>query len=89
MEAVQKAVSDAVHAVRNSPLLKRRFGDKEDKQEEENVLPEKDRTPFVQGFTYRVEYLGKSVVEQGLEQDHGCCDRAVELLWTDGEGNMH
>lgn len=86
MEVVQKAVNEAVHAVRNSPLLRRRFGDKEDPpEEEEEISPEKDHTPFVQGFTYRVEYLGKSNVDQGQEQDHGCCDRAVELLWKESE----
>ena len=90
MEAVQKAVSDAVQAVRNSPLLRRRFGGREHVQEEDteeqtrSISPLKDRSPFVQGFTYRVEYLGKSIVEPGQEQDHGCTDRAVDLLWTDG-----
>lgn len=86
MEVVQKAVNDAMHAVRNSPLLRRRFGDREDPTEEQEELsPEKDRTPFVQGFSYRVEYLGKATVEPGQEQDHGCCDRAVELLWSESE----
>ena len=83
MEVVQKAVNEAMHAVRNSPLLRRRFGDREDPSDEENeeFSPEKDRTPFVQGFTYRLEYLGKSTVEAGQEQDHGCCDRTVDLMW--------
>ena len=88
MEVVQKAVSEAVHAVRNSPLLRRRFGDREnsrDDPDEEPLSPEKDRTPFVQGFTYRVDYLGKAVVDPGQEQDHGCTDHAVELLWTNSE----
>ena len=92
MEAVQKAVSDAVHAVRNSPLLRRRFGGRDNTAEEVRVeessraiSPLKDRTPFVQGFSYRVEYLGKAVVETGQEQDHGCTDRAVALLWTESK----
>lgn len=89
MEAVQKAVSDAVQAVRNSPLLRRRFRGRENSSEEAEeqtraVSPVKDRTPFIQGFTYRVEYLGKAIVEPGQEQDHGCTDKAVQLLWTDG-----
>ncbi len=83
MEVVQKAVNEAMNAVRNSPLLRRRFGDREEPSDEESeeFLPEKDPTPFVQGFTYRLEYLGKSTVEAGQEQDHGCCDRAVDLMW--------
>ena len=91
MEAVQKAVSDAVQAVKNSPLLRRRFGGgggRENSTEEEParaVSPVKDRTPFVAGFSYRVEYLGKSIVEPGQEQDHGCTDKAVQLLWADGK----
>ena len=90
MEAVQKAVSDAVQAVKNSPLLRRRFGGggRENSTEEEPVRavsPDKDRTPFVAGFSYRVEYLGKSIVDQGQEQDHGCTDKAVQLLWSNGK----
>ena len=87
MDAVQKAVNEAVHAVKNSPLLRRRFGDKDDPPEEEesDIAPERDRTPFVQGFTYKLEYLGKSNVPQGEEQDHGCCDRVVDLLWSESE----
>lgn len=89
MEAVQKAVSDAVQAVRNSPLLRRRFNrgrEEETGPEVEHpvvVSPSKDSTPFIQGFSYRVQYMGKSIVETGHEQDHGCTDKAVELLWTD------
>lgn len=96
MEAVQKAVSDAVHAVRNSPLLRRRFGGRENTTEEVRVeepsraiSPVKDRTPFIQGFSYRVEYLGKAIVEAGQEQDHGCTDRAVALLWTESKSLPH
>ncbi len=88
MDVVQKAVNDAVHAVKNSPLLKRRFGDRDDPEEEndeEDIVPEKDRTPFVQGFSYRLEYLGKSNVVQGQEQDHGCCDHIVDLLWSESK----
>ena len=88
MEVVQKAVNEAMHAVRNSPLLRRRFGDRDEPEEDdEDISPEKDRTPFVQGFTYRLEYLGKSSVPEGQEQDHGCCDRAVDLVW--GESKLH
>lgn len=94
MEAVQKAVSDAVQAVKNSPLLRRRFGGggRENSTEEEPVRavsPDKDRTPFVAGFSYRVEYLGKSIVDQGQEQDHGCTDKAVQLLWSDGKTEIN
>ena len=96
MDAVQKAVTDAVQAVRNSPLLRRRFGGgRQDNTPDTEpgaraLTPEKTaRTPFIQGFTYNVEYLGKAAVEQGQEQDHGCTDRAVELLWSDGKLSRH
>ena len=88
MEAVRKAASDAVQAVRNSPLLRRRFGTQDQQQPLADHLvisPQKDRTPFVQGFYYRVDYLGKTHVATARAQDHGCTDSAVEQLWESSE----
>ena len=89
MDAVRKAASEAVQAVRNSPLLRRRFGTQDQhpptSPEPPPLSPQKDRTPFVQGFYYRVQYLGKTVVEPELAQDHGCTDSAVKLLWGGSE----
>lgn len=89
MEAVRKAASDAVQAVRNSPLLRRRFGTHDHQSpgtaaapDHPAISPQKDRTPFIQGFYYRVDYLGKTPVDSEQAQDHGCTDSAVELLHT-------
>ena len=67
MEAVKKAASDAVESIRNSPLLRRKFGTyqktatRPDSEGEgvggeapRPLSPEKDRTPFVQGFYFQV-----------------------------------
>lgn len=89
MDAVRKAASEAVQAVRNSPLLRRRFGTQDQQPptspDPPAISPQKDRTPFVQGFYYRVQYLGKTPVEPELAQDHGCTDSAVRLLWGGSE----
>ena len=71
MEAVKKAASGAVESIRNSPLFRRKFGTyqkaatRSDSEEGEGergevpqpLSPEKDRTPFVQGFYFQVGNL--------------------------------
>ena len=69
MEAVKKAASGAVESIRNSPLFRRKFGTyqkaatRSDSEEGERgevpqpLSPEKDRTPFVQGFYFQVGSL--------------------------------
>lgn len=85
MEAVRKAASEAVDTIRNSPLFRRKFGNRPaDPTELETprpLHPESDRTPFVQGVYFQVDYLGKHSVSSHEAQDHGCTDNAVRLLW--------
>ena len=66
MEAVKKAASGAVESIRNSPLFRRKFGtyqkaatrsDSEEGEVPQPLSPEKDRTPFVQGFYFQVGNL--------------------------------
>lgn len=89
MEVVRKAAQ----AVRNSPLLRRRFGTQDPQAptspDPPDITPQKDRTPFVQGFYYRMDYLGKTPVDSESAQSHGCTDSAVELLWSKGKRLFH
>ena len=71
MEAVKKAASGAVESIRNSLLFRRKFGtyqmvatwsDSEEGEGERGKVtqplsPEKNRTPFVQGFYFQVRNL--------------------------------
>ena len=61
MDAVKKAASDAVESIRNSPLFRRKFGNRTPSQSPSNshrqveaISPEKDTTPFVQGVYFMV-----------------------------------
>ena len=58
MEAVRKAASEAVDTIRNSPLFRRKFGNRSTEQESPEtprpLHPESDRTPFVQGVYFQV-----------------------------------
>ena len=58
MEAVRKAASEAVDTIRNSPLFRRKFGNRSTEQETPEtprpLHPESDKTPFVQGVYFQV-----------------------------------
>ena len=63
MEAVKKAASEAVEKVRNSPLFRRKFGtaratsplsEGEPTAIQQELHPERDLTPFVQGVYFNV-----------------------------------
>lgn len=94
MEAVKKAASGAVESIRNSPLFRRKFGTYQkahsephsDDEEPRPISPEKDRSPFVQGIYFQVEYLGRLEVDGGRAQDHGCTDETVGKLWDKDKG---
>ena len=66
MEAMKKAASEAVEKVRNSPLFRRKFGtarphsplsDGESSAIQQELHPERDLTPFVQGVYFNVRKL--------------------------------
>ena len=58
MEAVRKAASEAVDTIRNSPLFRRKFGNRPaaptEPETPQPLHPESDRTPFVQGVYFQV-----------------------------------
>ena len=65
MEAVKKAASGAVERVRNSPLFRRKFGTQRansplsdgESNIQQELHPERDLTPFVQGVYFNVRDL--------------------------------
>ncbi len=67
MDAVKKAASGAVDSIRNSPLFKRKFGNRTPSQSPtssrrvEALSPEKDTTPFVQGVYFMVSHWGGNI----------------------------
>ncbi len=58
MDAVRKAASEAVDSIRNSPLFRRKFGNRASSPAEPEtptpLHPEADTTPFVQGVYFQV-----------------------------------
>lgn len=65
MEAMKKAASGAVEKVRNSPLFRRKFGtprsnsplsdeEQASASRQQELHPERDLTPFVQGVYFNV-----------------------------------
>ena len=58
MEAVRKAASEAVDTIRNSPLFRRKFGNRPSSpgqpETPQPLHPETDTTPFVQGVYFQV-----------------------------------
>ena len=60
METVKKVASGAVKSIRNSLLFRRKFGTYQKAatwEVPQPLSPEKDRTPFVQGFYFQMENL--------------------------------
>ena len=86
MEAVRKAASEAVDTIRNSPLFRRKFGNRSTEQESPEtprpLHPESDRTPFVQGVYFQVEQFIPHDYYCNIEVFGGYCSCFNNLVAT-------